>query len=154
MIPELKRIRECGECNECCSGTLSVDIYGKFADKGIPCHFLAKMNTPQKRCTIYPNRPDVCVNYRCEWVKDDSTNIPEWMRPDLSKVIITSKVWGNNIKNTYWLVTESNKKIDSNILNWIYMYTSEHNIFASIEVNGRFYQKGSLEFSKYLQTMR
>jgi hypothetical protein len=145
-VPNLKRNRECGDCKECCTGTLHADIYGKIMDKGRPCHYLGG-----EGCTIYEKRPGVCKAYQCEWLRDDSTLIPEWMRPDLSKVIITQKGWGDNLQHNYWNIAESHQKIDSVILNWVYMFTSSHNICANIEVDGRWYQMGPPEFVEYMQ---
>jgi len=146
MIPDLKRNRECGDCKECCTGTLYADVYGKVMDVGRPCHFLGG-----EGCTIYEKRPQLCRDYQCEWLRDDSTNIPEWMRPDLSKVIITQKTWGNNNQYVYWMIAESKQKIDSEILNWVYMYVSSHNICANIEVAGRWYQMGPPEFVEHIR---
>jgi hypothetical protein len=142
------RNRECGDCRECCTGVLSGDIYGKFMDKGRPCHYLGGNG-----CTIYSKRPTLCKEYRCEWLGDDSTYIPEWMRPDISKVVITRRNWGNNKQYTYWTVAESGQKIDSTILNWVYMHISTHNICADIEVDGRRYQMGPPEFVEYIKSL-
>lgn len=148
MSPNLRRTRECGECTECCTGVLSADIHGYSMDKGRPCHFYGN------GCTIYPDRPQVCKQYRCEWLKDDGTNIPEWMRPDRSKVIITQNYWGDNNDKPFWRVNECGQKIDSTVLNWVYMFLSSHNIYANIEVDGTFYQMGSPEFREFIDKNR
>jgi hypothetical protein len=147
MIPDLRRTRECGDCNECCTGVLHANVYGKFMDKGRPCHYLGKSG-----CTIYAKRPPVCSSYQCEWLKDDSTNIPEWMRPDMSKVIITLRQWGDQLQHVYWQINECNEKIDSSILNWIYMHVSSNSICADIQVDGRWYQMGPPEYTQYMNS--
>lgn len=148
MIPDLKRNRQCGDCTECCTGTLHADIYGKFMDRGRPCHYL------NKGCTIYENRPQLCKDYRCEWLKDDSTIIPEWMQPNLSKVIITERIWGDRNQYTYWEIQESGQKIDSTVLNWVYMYVAANNMVANIQVDSRWYQIGPPEFVEHLRNQR
>lgn len=145
MIPDLRRTRECGTCTECCTGTLVADIHGYVMDKGRPCHFLGK------GCTIYSDRPNVCREFQCAWLRDDGTNIPEWMKPELSKVVIIERNWGRNLDQTYWNIVESNQKIDSVILNWVYMYVSSRNICANIEVDGKFYQMGPPEFVDFMR---
>ena len=149
MIPDLKRNRKCGPCNQCCTGTLQGDIYGHAMDKGRACHFLGG-----EGCTIYEKRPTLCKQYECLWLQDDATNIPEWMRPDISKVIITHRNWGNNNENSYLSVAESGQKIDSVILNWVYMHVSKHNICANIEVDGTWYQMGPPEFVEYIRNCK
>ena len=147
MIPDLKRNRECGACRECCTGTLQADIYGYAMDKGRPCQFLGG-----EGCTIYQKRPQLCKDYKCHWLEDDGIEVPEWMRPDLSKVIITKRPWGDNKEHLYLSVAETGgQKIDSVILNWVYMHVSKHNICANIEVDGRWYQMGPPEFVKFIQ---
>ena len=138
--------RECGDCRECCTGVLTGNIYGKQMDKGRPCHYLGGNG-----CTIYKKRPTLCKEYQCEWLRDDSTHIPEWLRPDISKVVITRRNWGDNQQHLYWTVAESGQKIDSTILNWVYMHISTHNICASIEVDGMWYQFGPPEFADYIK---
>ena len=138
--------RECGDCRECCTGVLTGNIYGKQMDKGRPCHYLGGNG-----CTIYKKRPTLCKEYQCEWLRDDSTYIPEWLRPDISKVVITRRNWGDNQQHLYWTVAESGQKIDSTILNWVYMHISTHNICASIEVDGMWYQFGPPEFADYIK---
>lgn len=146
MMPDLRRTRQCGDCSECCTGTLTADIHGHKMEKGRPCHFFAN------GCSIYPDRPQVCSAFQCAWLRDDGTEIPEWMRPDLSKVIIVEYRWGNNNEKIFWSVVESGQKIDSLVLNWLYMYLSKHDICANIEVGGTFYQRGPAEFREYIET--
>lgn len=140
------RNRECGACTECCNGTLVGDIFGRTLDKGRPCHYLGG-----EGCTIYSQRPSLCRAYRCEWLRDDASHIPEWMRPDLSGVIITVRRWGENGELLFWTVAESRGKIDSTVLNWVYMHVSQHNICANIEVDGRWYQIGPPEFVDFIR---
>lgn len=44
-------------------------------------------------CTIYEERPQVCADYMCLWLKINSItgNLPVELRPDNSKVVIIAK---------------------------------------------------------------
>lgn len=74
-------MKSCGDCRECCLGTLSVKVRGITYDNGNPCKFSKK-----KGCTIYSKRPRPCKTYNCGWRLYDF--MPDWMRPDKSRVLI------------------------------------------------------------------
>lgn len=128
--------RQCGECTACCEGTLSGEAYGYKFYTGRPCHFF------NKKCTIYENRPEhPCKNFYCEWLTNDQ--FPEWMKPNLSKIIV-SKHETNNIH--YYGITEVHEPIKADILNWVIQWSlnNQHNIKYSI-LGGNNYI-GSKEF--------
>jgi len=55
-----------------------VDVY-----PGHPCP-----HSTGSGCRIYEQRPiDPCVNFECGWKKTNSP-LPDWMRPDLAKVMV------------------------------------------------------------------
>lgn len=135
----LKINRQCKECSECCKGWLTANIYGKEMTAGRPCHYYSG-----SECSIYKDRPeDPCVQYLCHWLENQ--DIPEWMKPSLSKVIITNRKWSGG---TFLHIKECGQKMDSTVLNWIYMYVSEKNINMAIEVGGALYFKGPEGFSQ------
>jgi len=139
-----KNNRSCGGCTECCEGWLVADINGHRMFPGRPCQYKGK-----EGCSIYENRPvNPCVNYKCEWLMDDGEEIPEWMKPNLSKVIITRRVWGKNKDKIFLDIKECGEKIDSVVLNWVYMYGAMKNIAMRIEVNGGPNYLGPPEFSE------
>ena len=120
-------MRQCGECTECCKGWLTASINGHAMFPGRKCHFLSK------ECTIYENRPDdPCGNYRCEWLNEEK--YPEWMRPDLSKIIVTARSIGKS--DFYLEFRECGEKMDSEILNWIYGFLTQQGIKGRIQING------------------
>lgn len=85
-------MKECGDCDECCKGTLTGDVYGHQMGKGISCHFFK-----EHKCGIYKDRPHMCKEYECFWKLDP--NIPDFMKPNISKIIITQR----NAENFYYL---------------------------------------------------
>ena len=142
-----KLTRKCDECNACCQGWLTANIYGKEMYPGRPCHFASNNG-----CSIYKDRPEnPCVTYKCAWLKDDGTIFPEWMKPDRSDVIITERDWENRL---YWSVVECGKQIDSKILNWIYLFAQANDIYLEIQVAGIRYYRGSPEFQHYVECGR
>lgn len=109
---------------------------------GRPCHFVSEHG-----CSIYKDRPkDPCVDYKCLWLVD--TNIPEWIKPSISKVIVTLRPWGNNKQFTYWEIRECGTKIDSSVLNWFYSYCSSNNMQMRVQVGGGWHSMGPPDFQK------
>lgn len=80
--------KECGECTVCCSGTLDAVIFEHTITKGVSCPFVSKSG-----CTIHSERPNVCRSFICGWLAHP--NIPEYMRPDKSGVILISSKINN-----------------------------------------------------------
>lgn len=79
--------KPCGECKECCRGPLKLEVKGCFVGKGKPCPHVDIL--ADKGCTIYDERPKVCVDYECWWKMND--DFPDFMRPDKSNIIITDR---------------------------------------------------------------
>lgn len=133
--------RECGSCTECCQGWLSCSTFGRPVHEGRPCHFVGTAG-----CTVYNQRPkDPCIDYKCEWLVDDGTHFPEWLKPSLSKVIITRRQWS---KGSYIEVKECGQKIDSVILNYLYMYCAKNSISMHIQVAGGWHTLGPSELAE------
>lgn len=81
-------MKSCGECKECCTGALKVEVKNFIVEKGKNCPFLNKKET-DKGCSIYSERPGQCIKYQCWWKLND--DIPDFMRPDISKILVTNK---------------------------------------------------------------
>jgi hypothetical protein len=74
--------RSCGTCTKCCEGWLPTVILGQQLKVGSPCRFICSGGG----CSIYNNgRPDVCVSFTCLWI--DDKKVPDWVKPENSKVI-------------------------------------------------------------------
>lgn len=135
-------IRQCDGCTVCCEGWLLGEVYGKKFYPGSPCHFKG-----EKCCSIYEDRPDYpCKKYKCEWLRNP--DIPEWMKPNLSKVLITKK-YNKEKGNEFLFVKEMGEKIDSTVLNWLFQYFLKKEISILIEVNGWEYYYESNQSKKY-----
>ena len=137
-VPTIKR--SCDGCTACCQGWLSAQIYGRDMPEGRPCHFVGK-----KGCSIYKDRPeDPCVGFKCEWLKDDGTLFPEWLKPELAKVIILRLGWGNG--QEFIQVKECGEPISSKVLNWLYVFGAQTGIPMQIQVAGTWNKLGPPEF--------
>lgn len=77
-------MRECGACQACCQGWVQGDAYGCKFGKGKQCLFLLD------KCSIYHFRPQTCQKFYCGWAQE---LVPEWMRPDQCKVLISIENW-------------------------------------------------------------
>ena len=79
--------RACGECKACCNGWLTAEIHGQQMGGGVPCRFLRPDG-----CGIYEQRPELCRDFVCGWLKPGSP-FPEHWRPDRVGVIIREGLW-------------------------------------------------------------
>lgn len=130
--------RPCGECTRCCEGWLRANIKEHKIYPGHACYFLGK------NCTIYKDRPaSPCQTYNCEW--KINKDFPEWMRPDISNVIVTGRI-REGIE--YSEVKETGKEISSTVLNWLVQETLRLQKNLLYRLNGQIYKVGSDEFHK------
>ena len=110
--------RDCEGCTKCCEGWLWSEAYGHKFWPGRPCHFMC-----EKGCSIYENRPvDPCKNFKCEWLTN--SDIPEWMKPSVSNVIICKRIENNNELLEFTEVLEfieAGSRLDPRVLSWIFM---------------------------------
>jgi Fe-S-cluster containining protein len=143
MNTELKSKRKCGECTKCCEGWLSANILGFQMKPGVKCHFFGS------KCTIYSDRPDLCRNFRCAWLSDEEYAIPEWLKPSLSNIIITTRLWGEN-QEPYWSVVECGQGMSAEILHWLISFTARNNICVEYRLNGGVHHRGSEEFVNFM----
>lgn len=133
----LSTMRECNGCTACCEGWLSGQAYGHYFQPGRPCHFKCEGG-----CAIYEKRPEnPCKEFICEWIVN--SELPEWMKPSVSKVITMKKTWEGG---EYLKVIEMGQKIDSVVLNWFFIYHLSTGIPMRIQVNGGMCNYGPPEF--------
>lgn len=90
----MTNFRPCDDCTICCQGWVAGNAYGSKFYPGKKCDFLVT-----NKCTIYPARPSMCKNYQCAWTQH---LLPEWMRPDKSKILVSVQDW---TKGQYLLAT-------------------------------------------------
>jgi hypothetical protein len=133
---ESKADRQCDTCSECCKGWLFGNAYGHDFYPGKQCFYL------QDKCTIYETRPvSPCSAYKCHWLETE--DLPVWMRPDLSKVIVTHR----EVKG-FWFydITECGQTIRSDVLSWMTMWALNNGKNIRYQVNGGFNKIGSKQF--------
>lgn len=119
--------RICGDCTKCCEGPLIGNAHGKTFYPGKPCHYLGCNG-----CSIYPNRPkDPCQDYRCVWL--DNKELPEWMQPHMSGVIISRIPYKNTF---YWAINEAGHKMDAAVLSWLIVYALNNKINIRYQIDG------------------
>lgn len=112
-------VRSCDGCTKCCEGWLWGEAHGHKFWPGRPCHFMSN-----KGCSIYENRPDQpCKSFKCEWLENNE--IPEWMKPDVSNVIIYKRE--ENGKKILEF-TEAGSRLDSKVLSWIFMMYADNKL--------------------------
>lgn len=131
--------RECGDCTRCCEGWLNAEIYDMKMYQGKPCHYLGK------KCTIYDNRPEnPCKSYTCEWLTNE--DFPEWLKPNISNVIVTKKETEDKSLN-YYEIIETGKTIKSPVLNWFIHWALKTKSNIIYQVQGQMHKLGSAEFN-------
>ena len=134
--------RICGDCSICCEGWLFATVNGYNIYPGRPCQFM------NKGCTIYDERPDFpCRAFKCDWLENN--DIPEWLQPNLSKVILSTHRWGENNDKIFLRATECGKKMDSAVLCWLFEYHLRTNIPLAVQVNGGWTHFGE-EFKEFI----
>jgi hypothetical protein len=134
--------RTCGDCTACCDGWLTGSANGRDFYPGMPCHFVGCNG-----CSIYEDRPESpCKAYSCEWLKN--TDVPEWMKPSKSGVIITGKQseHQDGSKHVYLDVVETGRKIDATVLNWLFRLYLRTSIPIKVQIDGGYNWYGTTEF--------
>jgi len=139
----LKKInikRKCGGCTACCDGWLSATIYDKPMYPGCKCHFVTDSG-----CSIYKKRPkDPCKTFKCVWLINEE--IPSWMKPNLSKTIMTYRT--SKLGLSYMDIVECGAKLDSSVLSWVIKYCFNKNINLMYQIDGGKNYIGSSDFVK------
>ena len=81
MVADLET-RTCGECTACCEGWLPNQVDEARISPGSPCRHCERGG-----CDIYELRPvHPCRTFHCDWLKNQ--NLPDWLIPSRSKVIL------------------------------------------------------------------
>lgn len=73
-------MKDCGKCSLCCK---LLDVPG-LAAPGQWCRYC---RPGRGGCLIHDDRPEVCLGFDCFWRAE---SWPDWLRPDISKVIFES----------------------------------------------------------------
>jgi hypothetical protein len=73
--------RECGDCSYCCKLPM-IAVLDKPADV-----WCTHCKPGFQGCTIYADRPQVCADFRCEWLREP--DLPDVWRPTTSKMVLS-----------------------------------------------------------------
>jgi hypothetical protein len=121
-------IRNCDNCTKCCEGWLWGEAHGHKFWPGRPCHYVSKNG-----CSIYEDRPETpCKSFKCEWLVNN--DIPEWMKPDVSNVIIRKTT---EKEKEFIEFTEAGSRLDVAVLSWIFMNYADGKIKnAKYQIDG------------------
>jgi len=127
--------RECLPCTTCCHGWLYAEVLGNVLQHGHGCpHCIPE------GCGVYDIRPnEPCRTYQCSWLVENSP-LPDWMRPDLSGVIVLLNVdWQGRKVIT---AIPAGQTIPEKSLEWLKSYASQHKrpllYYERISENGEF----------------
>jgi hypothetical protein len=136
--------RICGTCTECCQGWLWGNAHGHHFYAGRPCHFVSEGG-----CSIYKDRPEnPCKVFRCQWLVNNQ--LPEWFKPNKSKVIIAEYTWGEENK-PYLEVYECGEKLDSSVFAWLIEHHATHKIPIRVQISGGWNNYGPPEFLEWVR---
>ncbi len=113
------KTRECRPCFACCQGWLSAEVLGNELRAGQGCP-----HASENGCGVYDRRPEVpCRTFICSWLVENSP-LPEWMRPDLSGVIVSlSMKWKGE---TVISAVPAGEAIPEKSLDWLKDYAQKH----------------------------
>lgn len=148
-------LRECGTCKECCNGWLYGEAHGISFFPNHPCHYLDTTESRCGGCTIYSERPAICRDFKCMWLT--SQQIPLWMKPDKSKVIVYERAY-EDVDGTYkepgwkinWVsMVECGKDVDPTVLNWMFQQARNNEFNLHYQVKKTDYYMGSQEFHDF-----
>ena len=128
-------MRDCGDCQAWCQGWLNGDAFGCAFGGGKPCVFLIG------GCSVYGFRPEVCQSFYCGWSQG---LLPEWMRPDLCKVLVSVERWS---KGQYLRCIGMGKDISEESKREIEKFCDLNIASAVFEANGRLDIKGTDDFT-------
>lgn len=97
-----------------------MEINGVAVYPGQPCP-----HSTRGGCAIYAERPrDPCINFNCGWIIANSP-LPDWMRPDLGKVIVIFNQldWHGRPVD---LAVPVGRRIPPRALNWLKQFSRQH----------------------------
>ena len=136
--------RSCDGCTECCQGHLRCTVLGRELTRGSPCHYVGRQG-----CTVYEARPvSPCQTYKCVWLMND--DLPLWMKPEHSGVIVTKRPYGNEGK-WFWDVIETRGTMSTKVLRWLMIQHINTRLPMRIQIEGGQNLFGSAEFIRECQ---
>jgi hypothetical protein len=135
--------RECGSCTKCCDGWLSADIYGYQMKPHSPCKYLTD------KCSIYRDRPSVCEEFICGWLRDDGTLFPDWMQPNVINNILVYNRIGNI---TWYKLVEAGEDINVLLLSFLIQESGRKQFNLEYYVSETQFLIGTDEFKSFVKS--
>jgi len=138
-----KSNRKCSSCSACCEGWVHGDAHGHHFFPGRPCHFMKQ--TLKGSCSIYKDRPhDPCKLFKCGWLQDPHL-FPEWLKPELSKVIIVKE---SKEGHDYYVFKNAGRELSPKLLEWIIMFSLNNKKNIVYYIEGHLRKLGNVAFCK------
>lgn len=134
--------RSCGDCSACCDGWLHTRVLEQKIGPGNPCkHSLGQ------GCAIHKSRPeDPCRVFFCAWVKLANA-LPDWMQPNLSRVIVLSgrSSWRGVAVD---ILVSAGRDPDSETLKWYEGFAQRNKRPFIYQLAENWYGFGPLDFQQ------
>lgn len=132
--------RTCGACTACCQGWLTTNALGHDIYVGKPCPYLSASG-----CDIHLTRPEEpCRVFFCGWAEANS-ELPSWMQPNLSGVIVLSErvLWRDFPVD---VLVSANNDPNQRILSWFQQRSIEKMLPFIYQQNGQWFGFGPQVF--------
>jgi uncharacterized cysteine cluster protein YcgN (CxxCxxCC family) len=135
--------RTCGTCTKCCEGHLTAQIFDQQLKKGVACKFIDR---EKSRCGIYHSeRPFICSDFKCAWLRNEKEFLPEWMRPDISNQIVLF----HRLPECEWFeIAEAGEQMSVVMLTWFIGEAKRKNLNIKYTLDGQVFFVGSDIFKK------
>ena len=116
MLQE-RRERTCDGCSECCR-IFDIDTPELQKEAGCPCPNLTTIHAFPfgKECGIYPDRPPVCRDFKCEWLRGYGGDSD---KPDGSGIVFL-RAWRGNESQLHAFPCDDDLRPDDFLSNLIF----------------------------------
>lgn len=132
--------RDCGDCAACCEGWLTTNALGHDIYLEHPCP-----HSSGHGCTIHEKRPnDPCRIFFCAWAAAGS-ELPQWMQPSQSGVIILNNRMNWN-KMPVDILVSAGRDPDTKLIQWYQQYCVSQNKAFVYQQNGQWFGFGPQQF--------
>lgn len=139
-------MRACDSCTKCCEGYVTGEAKNIPFYPGNPCHFQSC-----KGCSIYNDRPNLCREFNCVWVEENSP-LPEWMYPKICNIIVSRKEYAPG--KDYLEIVEAGETLKSKVLSWFIFYYFRTQIPLAYQIESGWNYIGPKEFIDFVNNKK